>query len=138
MLEGMLKESTGWDHVDYISTSLVGRVLEKDHKAMAYLIKWKGFESYWMRRASLISQIPLLKKGQGDPELFFALARVMIEEKEFFIRKAIGWTVRELSKSDPESARDFLLSVRGRASGLTMREGAKRLPATMRKEVLGR
>jgi len=52
--------------------------------------------------------------------------------------KAIGWTVRELSKSAPAAALDFLLSVKGRASGLTLREGAKRLPDIMKKEVPGK
>lgn len=138
MLERMLSEATGWDHVDYISTSLISVVLEKDTKALAYLEKWVGSDNFWMRRASLISQIPLLRKGKGDREIFYTIANGMLEEKEFFIRKAIGWTVRELSKADPEAARDYLLSIKGRASGLTLREGAKRLPQKMKKEVLGK
>lgn len=138
MLEGMLRESTGWDHVDYISTSLVSRVIEEDTRALSYLEKWKSSESFWMRRASLVSQIPLLRKGLGDRELFFEMARGMIGEKEFFIRKAIGWAVREISKRDPRAARDFLISVRGRASGLTLREGAKRLPQKIHKEIMGK
>lgn len=138
MLDNMLKDCTGWDHTDYIATGLVSEVLKKTPKAYRFLRKWRGSGTLWVRRASLISQIPLLRKGEGDRKLFFSLADDMIGEKEFFIRKAIGWTVRELSKSDPEAARDFLLSVKGRASGLAMREGAKRLPAIMKKEVLGK
>ena len=138
MLEAMLAESTGWDHVDYISTSLVSVVIKKDTKAYAYLKKWKGSESFWMRRASLISLIPLLRRGEGDREFFMRLATGMLPEKEFFIRKAICWTIRELAKADPKAARDFLLSIKDSASGLTLREGAKRLPEKMRKEVLGK
>jgi 3-methyladenine DNA glycosylase AlkD len=48
-------------------------------------------------------------------------------EKEFFIRKAIGWALREYSKTAPEAVRDFLLENRERLSGLSFREGAKRL-----------
>jgi len=137
MLESMLSEATGWDHVDYISTSLVSDILNKDHRAYAFLTEWAGKpENFWMRRAALISQLPLLRKDGGDRELLFGLIKGMLEEKEFFIRKAIGWAIRELSKADPEAARDYLLSIKDMASGLTMREGAKRLPEDMRKEVL--
>jgi len=136
VLEKMLGQCTGWDHTDYIATSLIGRVLEKDAKAYGHLRKWKRSGNHWVRRASLISQIPLLRKGQGDREFFFRLAAGMAGEKDFFIRKAIGWTVREMAKADPEAAFGFLMSIRDRASGLTLREGAKRLPESMKREVL--
>lgn len=136
MLERMLSESTGWDHVDGIAIHLVGAVLRKDKKAFAYLDKWGKSRSFWMRRASLISQIPLFREGRGDKELFFMLAEDMIGEREFFICKAIGWTLREISKADPRAAFDFLFKVKDRAAGLTLREGAKRLPDEMRRKVL--
>ena len=79
----------------------------------------------------------LFKKGLGDRELFFGFARKMAGEREFFIRKAIGWALREMSKADPEAAFDFLMEIKGRgASGLTLREGSKRLPEKMKKAVL--
>ena len=84
----------------------------------------------------MTAQIKLLRNGKGDRELFYRIARGMLGEKEFFIRKAIGWVVREISKADPGAARDFLMSIRAKASGLTLREGAKRLPAEMKAEVL--
>lgn len=137
-LERMLSESTGWDHVDFIANHLVCEVLGKDRKAYSYLRKWGRSENFWMRRASLISQILLFRQGRGDKRLFFRLAEEMAGEKEFFIRKAIGWTLREMSKADPEAAFDFLMRVQDRAAGLTLREGAKRLPEEMRAKVLGK
>lgn len=130
-LEEMLRGATGWDHVDGISIHLMGVVLSRDERAYDYLRRWSESENFWMRRASLISQILLFREGKGDHGLFFELAEKMIEEREFFIRKAIGWTIREMSKADPERAFAFLKEVRGRASGLTLREGAKRLPVKM-------
>ncbi|MBI5409163.1 MAG: DNA alkylation repair protein [Nitrospirae bacterium] len=56
----------------------------------------------------------------------------MLHEKEFFIRKAIGWCVREISKASPDEAFEFLMKIKDRASGLTLREGAKRLPLQQR------
>ncbi len=127
LLERMLEQSTGWDLVDDISIHIVSVVLEKDKKAFEYLKRWSGSENFWMRRASLISQILLFRQNKGDKKLFFRFAEKMLHEKEFFIRKAIGWGIREISKADPEVAFQFLMKIRNRASGLTLREGAKRL-----------
>lgn len=127
MLEAMLTESTGWDLVDAIAIHLVGTVLGKDKRAYQYLRTWSRSDNFWMRRASLISQILLFREKKGDTKLFFRFAERMIGEKEFFIRKAIGWGLREMSKTDPDAVVHFLMSVRGRVSGLTLREGIKRL-----------
>jgi 3-methyladenine DNA glycosylase AlkD len=136
VIEKMLKQSTGWDHIDEISIHLAGAILEKDKKAYDYLKKWSRSDNFWMRRASLISQILLFRHGKGDHKLFFGFAERMLGEKEFFIRKAIGWCIREISKPDPEKAFEFLKKIKGRASALTLREGAKRLPEKMRKIIL--
>jgi 3-methyladenine DNA glycosylase AlkD len=136
VIEKMLEQSTGWDHIDEISIHLAGAVLKKDKKAYAYLKKWSRSDNFWMRRASLISQILLFRQGKGNHKIFLGFAERMLGEKEFFVRKAIGWCIREISKPDPEKAFEFLKKIKGRASGLTLREGAKRLPEEMRKLVL--
>ena len=136
MLERMLSESAGWDHVDGISNHLVSTVLRWDNKAYVYLDKWSRSRNFWMRRASLISQILLFREGRGDKHLFFLMAEGMIDEEEVFIRKAIGWTLREMCKTDSQAVFDFLMKIKGRAAGLTLREGAKRLPDEMRKKIL--
>jgi 3-methyladenine DNA glycosylase AlkD len=136
MLEKMLMESPTWDLVDDIAIHLVGAVLEKDKKAYAFLIKWSKSENFWIKRASLISQILMFRKGEGDRKYFYDFAERMASEKEFFIRKAIGWCIREISKADPEAAFDFLMRIKDRASGLTLREGSKRLPERQRKLLL--
>jgi len=138
LLETMLTQSTGWDLVDDISIHLVGTVLEKDKKAYGYLERWSSSDNFWMRRASMISQILLFRHNRGDKKLFFGFAGKMLHEKEFFIRKAIGWCVREISKADPDEAFDFLMKIKDRASGLTLREGAKRLPTGKREMVLSK
>lgn len=58
--------------------------------------------------------------------------------KEFFIRKAIGWGLREMAKANPGEAFDFLIKVKNKASGLTLREGSKRLPEKMKKAITGK
>ena len=138
MLEKMLMQSPTWDLIDDISIHLVGTVLEKDKKAYAYLKKWSRSENFWMRRASLISQILLFRQDKGNKKLFFEFAEKMLSEKEFFIRKAIGWGLREMAKANPGEAFDFLMKVKHKASGLTLREGSKRLPEKMKKTITGK
>ncbi|MBF0473544.1 MAG: DNA alkylation repair protein [Nitrospirae bacterium] len=128
LYERLLIESKGWDHVDDISIYLVGALIIESNEYLDYLRKWSISENFWIRRASLISQILPFRKGLGDRALFYSFADKMIEEKEFFIRKAIGWTLRELSKIYPEEVYNYLIKVKDKASGLTLREGSKRLP----------
>lgn len=136
VLEGMLTQSPTWDLVDDISIHLVSTVLEKDKKAYGYLKKWSKSGNIWMRRASLISQILLFRQNMGNIKLFFDSAENMLQDKEFFIRKAIGWGIREMSKTRPDEAFIFLMKIKDRASGLTLREGAKRLPHEQREVLL--
>ena len=65
-------------------------------------------------------------------DAFSEFASKMVAEKEFFIRKAIGWVLREVSKKQPEWSFEFLSTHRNQLSGLTLREGSKYLPEQMR------
>jgi 3-methyladenine DNA glycosylase AlkD len=127
-LERMLRESVNWDQVDQISVHLVGSVLQKDQRVLDYLRQWGRDPNFWMRRAALLSQLLLLRAGKGDKKLFYSFAEEMMEEKEFFIRKAIGWVLREMSKVDSEEVSRFVAKNRARMSGVTLREANRRLP----------
>jgi 3-methyladenine DNA glycosylase AlkD len=85
-----------------------------------------------MRRAALLAQLDELRAGGGDFPLFAELAAPLLPEKEFFIRKAIGWVLREVGHRRPQLAFEFLRAHRAQASGLTVREGARRLPPALR------
>ena len=92
---------------------------------------WARDRDFWVRRTALLAQLRALRHGGGDFALFAEIAAPMLEEREFFIRKAIGWVLREVSKKRPELVRDFLAEHGARASGLTRREASKYLPAGM-------
>ncbi|MCJ7509410.1 MAG: DNA alkylation repair protein [Dehalococcoidia bacterium] len=127
-LERMLRESINWDQVDQISVHLVGAVLRKDQRALEYLKGWSRDPNFWIRRAALLSQLLLFRAGKGDRGLFYSFADGMMEEKEFFIRKAIGWVLREMSRVEPEEVFRFVADNRTRMSGVTLREATRRLP----------
>jgi 3-methyladenine DNA glycosylase AlkD len=77
-----------------------------------------------------------LRRGAGDFERFARYADQLLDEREFFIRKAIGWVLRETGKRRPDLVAAWLAPRTGRASGVTVREAVKPLPPAQREELL--
>ncbi len=73
--------------------------------------------------------MPAIRQGQPERERFERYATPMLTEKEFFIRKAIGWVLREISKTDPAYVAAWTGRHLDRMSGVTFREAVRRLPA---------
>ena len=94
---------------------------------MADLDRWAADGDFWIRRSAMLALLRDLRAGKGDPERFFRYADAMLEEREFFIRKAIGWILREMGKKRPELVEAWLAPRAHRASGLTLREARKSL-----------
>ena len=131
-LVGIVRKSRNWAHVDLLATKVIGDVIARANGASSILRSWAKDDDMWVRRTALLAQHDALRAGGGDFALFERLAAPLLVEKEFFIRKAIGWVLREVSKKRPELAYRFLARHRSDVSGLTLREGAKYLPASMR------
>ena len=81
-----------------------------------------------MRRSSLLAELRPIRNG-ADLDRFLGRAERMLDEREFFIRKAIGWVLREAGKRRPDEVVAWLAPRTHRASGVTMREAVKYLPA---------
>jgi 3-methyladenine DNA glycosylase AlkD len=128
----LVREAACWAHVDHLSTRVLPVVLALDGDATRRRRAWAVDKSFWVRRAALLSLLTALRRGEGDFALFAELAAPMLDEKEFFIRKAIGWVLREVGKKRPQLTHAFLSKHRARVSGLTLREGGKYLPARLR------
>ena len=131
-LAGLVRSSNTWAHVDWLAADIIGGVIERYPVALTRLPGWAKDGSFWVRRTALLAQLRVLSRGEGDFDLFARLAAGMLDEREFFIRKAIGWILREVSKRRPELAYRFLREHRDAVSSLSLQEGAKYLPARMR------
>jgi len=127
--------SNTWAHVDWLAVAVIGDVVGRYPASLRWLPKWAKQKNFWVRRTALLAQHDQLKRGGGDWPLFTRLADTMLEEKEFFIRKAIGWVLRETSKKRPKLVYEYLRPRRDRVSGLTLREGAKYLSDTQRRSL---
>ena len=122
----LIVEGAWWDLVDEVAIGCVGIAYLRERAAAEPTIEaWVDDEDIWLRRTALIS--PIKHKADTDHEMLFDHCLRRAHEKEFFIRKAIGWTLREYAKTDPDRVRKFLLAHRERWSGLTFREAAKHL-----------
>ena len=126
LYERLVREGAWWDFVDDAAIRLVGRVLRQHREAISPLMDaWIEDDDLWIRRSALISQIS--HREATDHKRLFAYCRRRAPESEFFIRKAIGWALRDYSYAAPERVLSFLTKNRTRLSGLSFREGAKAL-----------
>lgn len=131
-IEGLLRNSNTWAYVDTLAVRVVGGLVERDPALATTLDRWARDSDFWIRRSALLALLPPLRRGEGDWPRFVRYADSMLEEKEFFIRKAIGWILRETSKKKPARVTEFLEPRLDRTAGLTFREATKYLPERAR------
>jgi 3-methyladenine DNA glycosylase AlkD len=135
LLERLLREAKTWALVDQLSTAVVSPLVEANAALAKTLDRWSKDDDFWIRRAAMLSLLVPMRKGGGDFERFATYADAMLEEKEFFIRKAIGWILREVSQKRPELVVDWLAPRAHRASGLTLREATRHLTTKQQMKV---
>ncbi len=124
LAEDLVLAKSWWDTVDFIAAHIVGTLLKRHPKEIAKWNKrWMGSGELWAQRTALLFQ---LKWGADtDQALLFANCTKLAGHKDFFIRKAIGWTLREYGKSEPDAVRHFVGTQT--FSPLTVREALKHL-----------
>jgi 3-methyladenine DNA glycosylase AlkD len=119
-------EGAWWDFVDETATHLIRHlVLEFGDGTWPLIDVWNEDEDMWRRRASIICQVGAKERTDADRLLRYCDARA--HETEFFIRKAIGWALRDYAYTDPEAVAVFVTRHRDRLSGLSYREATKHI-----------
>ena len=136
LLERLLRESRTWALVDGLAASVVGALAERFPDDLDPVVRgWATDDDRWVRRSALLAHLVALRRGEGDFTRFGELADPMLEDTEFFIRKAIGWVLRDTGRRRPELVADWLAPRAARASGLTVREAVKHLPDDQRRRI---
>lgn len=122
LLVYMIKNKSWWDTVDFISKKLVGEYF-KIHLQFRdeFNNKWIKSNDIWLQRTALLFQ--LAYKKDTDPELLFNNIKKLKDIDEFFIQKAIGWSLREYSRIAPKKVENFIKN--NKLSSLSTREGLK-------------
>jgi len=131
LFEELLRSATNWDTVDWLSSNLFGKLVYKYRYFEKQLIEWSDDENFWVRRASLLAH--LKHKDKTNIKLLSQTILKLAYEKEFFIRKAIGWVLRQYSYTDPGWVIQFVEKCDDKLSGLSKREALK---AINRKKVI--
>jgi 3-methyladenine DNA glycosylase AlkD len=121
-----IEEGAWWDFVDETATHMVrGLVLEFPDETWPIVDVWNDHGDMWLRRASIICQIGA--KEHTDAERLFRFCAARMHESEFFIRKAIGWALRDYARTDPKAVATFVGEHRDQLSGLSFREATKHI-----------
>ena len=140
--ERLIRQSRTWALVDALAGDAIGPALDRlatssgaaDHDAgrsgapiTLLLDRWAVDQDFWLRRSALLVHLRPLAGGGGDWDRFTRYADAMLDEREFFIRKAIGWVLRATSRRRPDLVYAWILPCTERASGVTLREAIKYL-----------
>jgi 3-methyladenine DNA glycosylase AlkD len=135
LIERLVRDSGTWALVDVLAGDVLGALLTAHSEMAPALDAWAADEDFWVRRSALLAQLEPLKAG-ADFKRFGRYADSMLEEKEFFIRKAIGWVLRDTGRRRPDEVYEWLLPRAQRASGVTVREAVKYLAPEQREAVM--
>ncbi|XP_068756558.1 uncharacterized protein [Montipora capricornis] len=125
-MEHLITTKSWWDTVDALASKMVGRLVQQHPKKGKPLMKeWIDHENMWLRRTALLHQLSY--KDETDEEILFSFCSKRADEKEFFIRKAIGWALRQHAWRSSASVKRYLLKNKKKLSALSFKEAAKHL-----------
>jgi len=124
LYEEIIVTGAWWDYVDDVASHRVGPIL-RDYPApmKKKMLAWSKSTNMWKRRTSIICQLGF--KQHTDLDLLYACIEPSIDSKEFFLRKAIGWALRQHAWTDPAEVKRYVRQNRDRLSGLSYREALK-------------
>jgi 3-methyladenine DNA glycosylase AlkD len=123
-LRDLALERPWWDTVDGWST-LIGRAGLRHRSWDPEVVGWATDPRLWVRRIPLVFQVG--RRGAVDLDLLFAACEPNLADRDFFMRKGIGWGLRDAARAHPEEVRTFVAEHRDQMSGLSIREATKHL-----------
>jgi 3-methyladenine DNA glycosylase AlkD len=135
LYEEMITTSAWWDTVDELAAHRVGTLLANEPtKLKPTLLRWAKDADLWKRRTAILSQLTF--KQDTDLDFLFATMRPSLERKEFWLRKAIGWALRQQAYFHAAEVLAFVREHKDVLSGLTKREALKHYPEKQRVALL--
>ena len=120
----LILKKSWWDTIDNLDMT-IGALALKDSNVNKILMEWSLDENIWLRRIAIDHQ--LLRKEKTDIELLEKILKNNLEQTEFFINKAIGWALRDYSKTNPEWVKNFIEKNRENMAKLSIKEASKYL-----------
>jgi 3-methyladenine DNA glycosylase AlkD len=130
IVDHWVDDADTWGITDPLCSPTIGILLLRDTKVEDILKSWRTSDNFWRRRCSVLPYLYLSLKAQYKPEYRKKILEAVtphISDEEFFVGKAAGWVLRELSKRDPILVREYFKTHRDRMTKLVNREGSKKL-----------
>lgn len=121
-IENYIKSKQWWDTIDFLDR-VIGNIGLKDKRVDALMLKWSKDDDFWLRRTAIDHQ--LCRKEKTNTLLLEQIIKNNLGSNEFFINKAIGWSLRDYSKTDPEWVRAFINKYKDAMNSLSIREASK-------------
>ncbi len=137
VVASLVREARTWALVDGLACTVAGEVALRNPSAWPLIDAWASDPDFWVRRSALLALLPGIRAGRADLPRFTRYAEPMLAEREFFIRKAIGWVLREISLRDPEWVAGWTGRHLPEMPGVTFREAVRRLPAAEAERLRG-
>ena len=126
MFEEMIVTGAWWDFVDAIASHSLGAILRAEPRRMKALMRrWAKDPDMWKRRSAILCQLGF--KRETDLTLLYDCIEPNLTHKDFFIRKAIGWSLRQYAWTDPKEVRRYVKANKERLSPLSVREAMKNI-----------
>jgi 3-methyladenine DNA glycosylase AlkD len=133
-----VRESRTWAYVDGLAGNVAGEIALRDPaSAWPRIDAWATDEDFWVRRSALLALLRGIRAGTPDLPRFTRYAGPMLAGQEFFVRKAIGWVLREISRRDPAWVAQWTEVNISAMSGVTFRQAIRRLPAADAERLTG-
>jgi len=124
MYEEMIVSGAWWDFVDTIAAHGIGGLLRTNKpQVRRTMLRWSRSPDMWKRRTSILCQLTF--KNETDLKLLYACIEPSIDSPEFFLRKAIGWALRQYAWTNPDEIRRYVRKNATRLSPLSLREAVK-------------
>ena len=117
-----IKTKQWWDTIDGFDR-IIGNIAFSDSRINDLMLKWSKDDDIWVRRIAIDHQ--LSRKDKTDADLLGQIIVNNLESKEFFINKAIGWSLRDYSKTNPNWVRDFISKHIEKMDKLSIKEASK-------------
>lgn len=124
-LQGFVTTDSWWDTVDALASPTIGEMVLQHPEVADAMDEWIGSDDMWMARVAIIHQLRF--KERTDVDRLFRYCELQAGHSDFFIRKAIGWALRQFARTSPNTVRDFVDDHRHELSGLSIREATKHL-----------
>ena len=115
-----------WDSIDQLDL-IIGEITLHYPETKQVMLDWSKYQDFWLRRIAIDHQ--LMRKEKTDTDLLEKVILNNLGQSEFFINKAIGWSLRNYSKVNPDWVGAFIYRYRDQLSPLSIREGSKYLPS---------